>query len=176
MLPAQDALPVALTTGWPEPLADSHVVLRESGITLGSILMDDDEWPTLRASSVYSVRIDDHPATDGWKTTEPDGTETQHEFEIPTSPVPVPPKALTSSRDLSDWVWSTHGALGRLLLWDNQRTWWIVQEPDLELTLLCGQPGLFRNESDVLSWWSLGTDKGRSEVTELCVRYGIKEP
>ena len=176
MLPAEDALPVPLASGWPEPLAGSQAVLRESGITLGSILMDDDEWPALGASPVYSVRIDDHAASLGWTTTTPDGTETHHEFEIPTFPVLVPPQALASSRELSDWVWCTHGALGRLLLWDAGRTWWIVQEPDLELTLLCSQLGIFGTESDELSWWNFGSAKGRSKVTDLRVRYGIDQP
>ena len=58
MLPAEDSLPVALVEGWPVPNPESAVVLRESGITLGEIMLNDEEWPTLRSSPVYSVRID----------------------------------------------------------------------------------------------------------------------
>jgi len=176
MLPAEDSLPVALVEGWPVPNPESAVVLRESGITLGEIMLNDEEWPTLRSSPVYSVRIDDHAANDGWTTTEPDGTKTHHEVAIPTSPVLVPPEVLDGARSLSDWVWSTHGAVGRLLLWSDRPTWWIVQEPDLELTFLCSPAGMFNDASDVLSWWGIGTDGARTEVNELCARYGVKRP
>lgn len=174
MLPAEDALPVALTGGWPEPLPGLRVTLREGGGVLGSLYLDDDEWSTIRSAPVYSVRIDDHAATHEWTATEPDGTVIHHETEIPTSPVLVPPDVL--ERDLMMWALETHGAQGRLLLWDDRRTWWIVQEADLELWLLCAPAGLFREESDVLSWWEIGTDEGRRRVNELCARYDINPP
>jgi hypothetical protein len=170
MLPAEDALPVALTGGWPEPLPG----LPEGGGVLGSLGLDDDEWPTLRSSPVYSVRIDDHTATFEWTATEPDGTVTHH--QAPTSPVLVPPNVLVNDRDLMMWVLTTHGPGGRLLLWDDRRTWWIVQEPDLELWLLCAPAGMFRDESDLLSWWEIGTDDARREVNELCARYDLDQP
>jgi hypothetical protein len=175
MLPAEDALPVALTVGWPEPLPGSRVILREIGGTLGTLHLGDDEWTTLRSSPVYSVRIDDHTATHEWTATEPDGTVTHREAEIPTSPVLVPPNVL-NALDLMMWVFTTHGALGRLLWWDDRCTWWIVEEPDLELMLLCAPAGLFRDESDLLSWWEIGTDDARREVNELCARYDLDQP
>src|SRR3712207_1213079 len=103
VLPAEDVLPVALRSGWPESFPGSRVILRETGITLGSLLLEEDEWQIVRASVIYSVRIDDHARTDRWTSTE-SGRETQHEFEIPTSPVLVPREAIDSN--LTDWVWS----------------------------------------------------------------------
>ncbi len=169
MLPAEDALPVAVDYGWPEPFPGSRVILREAGITLGSIDLNDDEWTTVAWSPVYSVRIDDHPAVDGWTATEPDGNRTHHEFEISTRPELVPTTALLSRASLTEWVWSTHGALGRLLLWDERRRWWIVQDADLELVLLCSEPGLFRGDSEELSWWSLGSLYDFGVIAQGCV-------
>jgi hypothetical protein len=59
---------------------------------------------------------------------------------------------------------------------DDRRTWWIVEEPDLELMLLCAPAGLFRDGSDTLWWWEIGTDEGHRKVNELCARYDIKQP
>ena len=173
MLPAEDALPVALTLGWPEPLPGSQVRLREIGGTIGAPQLDDDEWITLTSSPVYTVRIDDHAAIEEWFSGEAEGgTLTRHELEVPTSPVLVPP-SLLPKRDHLMWVFMTHGVLGRLLWWDEPRTWWMVEEPSLELMLLCAPAGVFRDESDVLSWWDIATDEARKRVDELCARYRI---
>lgn len=52
-------------------------------------------------------------------------------------------------------------------------TWWIDQEPHLELLFLCAPPNLFRSESDVLSRWDIGTNDGRRQVNGLCARYDL---
>jgi hypothetical protein len=173
-LPAEDAVPFTVLDGWPERLRGCVVSLRESGITLGSLMLEDDEWASLRTSRIVSVRIDDHRKFDGWTTRGPDGSESQVEFEIPTSPVPVPASVLVSDADLLEWVGQTHGALGRLLLWDASQRWWLVQEPDLELLVICAPPGMFRAGSDHLSWWDLGTDSGRAESARLRERFSIE--
>jgi hypothetical protein len=159
-LPDEDAVPFAVLDGWPERLPGCAVSLRETGIMLGSFFLEDDEWASLRKSRVVSVRIDDHPVSE--------------EFQIPTSPVPVPTNVLVRAPDLQDWVAEIHGSVGRLLLWDESYRWWIVQEVDLELLLTCAPPGMFLAGSDQPSWWDVGTDSGRAEVEYLRGRYGIE--
>ncbi len=67
----------------------------------------------------------------------------------------------------------THGALGRLLVWDETRRWWITQEPDLELVITCAPSDMFSEESEKPSWLSLGADASRQKADELRVRYGV---
>jgi hypothetical protein len=150
------------------------VTIRETGIVLGSLLLEDEEWRVLRPTTVFSLRVDDHPALDGWATQHPVGSESRVEFEIPLTPVVVPPEALAHGRALSEWVMDTHGALGRLLIWDESRRWWMVHEPDLEVLVTCAPAGMFAEASEEPSWLSFGgTAKGRQELDELCTRYGV---
>ncbi len=173
--PSPEVLPFDVSNGWPAALSGCVVTIRETGVSLGSLDLDDAEWRVLRAEPVFSLRIDDHPETHGWTTIHPDGTKTHREFEIPLTPVVVPPATLNHhDRTFWDWVMDTHGAEGRLLIWPESRRWWMVQEPDLELVLTCAPPGLFADESDVLSWWDFGTPRGRQEVEELAERYSVK--
>lgn len=171
--PPEGVLPFSLSEGWPEVLPGRLVTIRETGITLGSLLLEDDELQKLRSVPVLTLRIDDHPEMDGWTTKHPDGTETHVEFAIPLAPVVVPPQALTDSRAFEEWVMDTHGAVGRLLVWDESRDWWMTQEPDLELVVTCAPSGLFSDESEELSWWSIGTDSGRQQVDQLRARYRL---
>jgi hypothetical protein len=173
--PPEEVLPVVLSDGWPEVLPGCLVTIREAGIILGSLLLEDEEWRTLRSVPVLSLRIDEHPEMDGWTTKRPDGTETHTEFAIPLVPVVVPPEALANSRAFEEWVMDTHGALGRLLIWDESRHWWMTQEPDLELLVTCAPSGIFSAESEELSWLSFGTDSGRQQVDQLRARYGVTE-
>lgn len=170
--PSDEVLPFDIVNGWPAALPDCVVTIRETGIALGSLHLEDDEWRVLQAEPLYSLRIDDHPATYEWTTTEQDGTETSCQFAIPLVPVLVPGTAI-DGRVFHDWVLDTHGGLGRLLVWPESRRWWMTQEPDLELVLTCAPPGLFTDESDILSWWDVGTDRGRQEVRDLSARYGV---
>jgi len=171
--PSEEVLPFGFSGGWPDALPGCVMTFRETGIVLGSLLLDDEEWRALRSTPVLSLRVDVHPALDGWTTKHPDGTESLVEFEIPLVPVVVPPEALAHSRAFSEWVMNTHGTLGRLLIWDESRRWWMAQEPDLELVITCSPPGMFAEKSEELSWLSFGTAKGRQEVDQLRARYGV---
>jgi hypothetical protein len=173
VMPPDDAVPFALTEGWPFALPGNVVTMRETGIALGSLLLEDEEWRTMRSGRVFSLRIDDHPVVDGWTTRSPDGSESTVEFEVPISPVAVPSDALAHGRALNDWVMSTHGALGRLLIWDEPRRWWMVHEPDLELVLTCAPAGLFAEPTEDLSWLSFGSAQGEREVADLRLRYDL---
>jgi hypothetical protein len=53
---------------------------------------------------------------------------------------------LVDGRAFAEWVWNRHGALGRLLLWDQARRWWLVNDPDLEVSILCARIGTFAAE------------------------------
>jgi hypothetical protein len=169
----EEAHPFALADGWPDPLSGGLVTFRETGITLGSLVLEDEEWLALRCAPVLSLRVDDHPSTYGWTIQHPDGTESCFEFEIPTNPVLVPLSALADGRAFSEWVMDTHGALGRLLIWDESLRWWMVQDPDLELVITCAPEGIFAEKSEELSWLSIGSAVGRREVEQLRTRYGV---
>jgi hypothetical protein len=166
-------LPFALANGWPSALPGHVVTMRETGIVLGSLLLDDEEWRTMRSTQVFSLRIDEHPVLDGWTTRTPDGVVSSVEFEIPVRPVTVPEGALVHSRAFEEWVMSTHGAAGRLLIWDEHHQWWMVHEPDLELVITCAPPGQFAELSEDLSWLPLGSAEGLREVAALRLRYAL---
>jgi hypothetical protein len=171
--PSDDALPFPLLDGWPIALPGCIVTIRETGITLGSLLLEDKEWRAMQSTPVFSLRIDDHPILDEWTTKHADGSESSIEFEIPLNPVVVPTQTLDSSRAFSEWVMDTHGAVGRLLLWDGTHRWWMAQEPDLELVVTCAPHGKFASASEAPSWLAFGSPTGRQEVDELCARYGV---
>jgi hypothetical protein len=171
--PAEEVLPFALPGGWPAPLRGCAVTFRESGILLGSLWLEDDEWRALRATPALALRIDDHPAADGSMTTHPNGSQTRVDFDIPMVPAVVPLGALANGRAFADWVQNTHGALGRLLIWEESCSWWMLQDADLELVVTCAPPGMLSEESEELSWLSLGTATRSQEVEELGVRYQV---
>lgn len=169
--------PFSLTDGWPNRLSGSGVTAIEAGIALGAVLIEEADWEALRASVVLTLRIDPHPETDGWITKHPDGTESRTDFVIPTEPVIVPPEALGNSRVFEEGVQATHGALGRLLIWDRTQRWWIVNEPDLEVTLLCAPPGAFASadaEHEPFDWIrAFLTPLGVDRVRGVCARYDL---
>lgn len=169
-------VPFRIHDGWPDQLADAVVTVSEAGITLGGLLLGDADWASLRASVVFTLRIDDHPLTDGFITRHPNGAEERTEFAIPTTPVVAPTVALASGREFSEWVWQTHGAVGRLLVWDRSQAWWIVNEPDLEAQILCAPAGRFEHDSDPdepFAWLPSLTDHGRERVAYLAERYRL---
>lgn len=170
--PSQDANPFAWSDGWPEPLSNNVVTMQEAGITLGGLLLEDWEWHALLTRPVLSLRVDEHPAIDGWTTHHLDGTRSIVEFDVPLNAVVVPPHALAHSRAFEEWVMDTHGALGRLLLWDETKQWWMVNEPDLELLLTCAPRGMF-SEQVVLPSLHPNDIVGPREVRALAVRYGL---
>ena len=127
----------------------------------------------VRRPRLFSLRIDEHPATDGWIMRHLDGTETRKKFEIPLVPTAVPPEALAHGRAFEEWAMDVHGSLGRLLIWDTSFAWWMVHEPDLELLIICAPRGMFREDSDALSWLPFDTGDGHRQVNELRARYGL---
>jgi hypothetical protein len=171
--PSEEVLPFGFSRGWPDALPGCVITIRETGILLGELLLDDKEWRALRSTPVLALRVDAHPGLDGWTSKHPDGTESRVEFEIPLVPVVVPLEALAHSRAFSQWVMNRHGGLGRLLIWDEPRRWWMVQDTDLELVITCSPPGMLAEKSKELSWLSFGAEKGRKEVDLLRERYGV---
>jgi hypothetical protein len=85
--PGPEAVPFPLRDWWPEPISNCTVTICDTGITLGSLLLDDSEWRSISRASVFSLRIDDHPEEDGWTTNHPDGTQTSRSFVIPNEPI-----------------------------------------------------------------------------------------
>jgi hypothetical protein len=169
-------VPFYVGDGWPDRLAGAVVTASEAGVLLGSLLLADSAWASLRASIVFALRIDDHPVMDGLTTRYPDGSEEHREFAIPVAPSMVPTAALTSSRTFSDWVGQTHGLVGRLLVWDRSQEWWIVNEPDLEVQILCAPVDRFERDphpDQPFSWLPRLTDHGRQQVAYLTRRYGL---
>ncbi len=164
------------------------MVAVEAGITLGSLGLDQQTYAVIRSTgAAWSLRIDEHPEMDGWTTTNPDGSTEETTFAIPTEPVPIPEALLVDDRTFMDWVWSTHGALGRLLLWDEAQTWWILNHPDLEATLLCSGPevlsALLPDEDlqalarePFAGWIPTLTALGRESATEIATRFGLTPP
>lgn len=107
----------------------------------------------------------------------PDGSEDRVDFSIPVVPVVAPSPALVSGREFSEWVWQTHGSLGRLLVWDGSRKWWLVNEPDLEVQIVCASVGRFDRHpepEEPFTWLPSLTDSGRERVAYLTDRYGLK--
>ena len=171
--PSDDALPFPLLDGWPIALPGCVVTMRETGVALGSLLPEDEEWRAMRSTPVFSLRIDDHPIPDGWTTRHPDGSKSRIEFEIPLNPVAAPAQTLAGSRAFSERVMDTRGARGRLLLRDGAHRRRMAREPDLELVVICAPHGVFASASEAPSWLESGTAMGRQQVDRLCARYGV---
>jgi hypothetical protein len=123
------SVPFDVRDGWPDRLDGTTVSASEAGVLLGSLLLADSDWASLRASIVFSLRIDDHPLREGLTTRYPDGSVEHSEFVIPIAPVVAPRTALTSSRAFSDWVWHKHGLVGRLLVWDDPKSGGLSTNP-----------------------------------------------
>lgn len=170
-------VPFELDHGWPVAIAGLPVIACEAGISLGSVVLSERSWRTLHALRPVSVRIDDHTETEGWTTTHPDGEQEVTEFVVPTQPVEVPAQV---DLDFDQWVKDTHGGLGRLMMWDSRLDWWLINDPDLELTLICADPNLFPDEFEAWrdrpfcwvnsAWW---TDEGMKDVDSVVRMYGL---
>ena len=123
------------------------------------------------------MRIDERPATAGYTTRSPDGTEVSTEFAIPTIPEVAPATALTGGNTFPDWVWETHGATGLLLVWDRSQRWWLLHDPDIEVQILCAPTSTFDLDADPdepFAWLPGLTDVGRAKVAYLTARYGFR--
>lgn len=121
---------------------------------------------------MFSLRIDDHPATERWTTPHSERSESSIEFEIPLHPVAVPPRVLAGDRALFEWAMDTHGFSGRLLLWDEAHRWWMAQDSGLEIVVTCAPQGVFAAACEAPSWLPFGTAAALQELEELRVRYG----
>lgn len=178
-----------IVEGCPDPLLGADVVALEAGITLGELGLGETAYTTLHdGSAILSLRIDDHPIEDGWKTLAPDGSVIEERtFTIPLTPVAVPADAFRSDRALSEWTYDTHGALGRLLLWNDPMRWWILSHPDLETTLICAPADVLSRlwddkrlrelrQTPVATWIPTLTAEGQAEAAALARRYGLAAP
>ena len=174
--PTASVLPFRIEDGWPVALPGCRVTLRETGILLGSLSFDNQEWAGLNQHRIQSIRIDDHSATDGWTTRQSDGSDETNEFTVPMSPVGAPSGALGTPRAFEEWVMDVHGGSGRLLVWDETFTWWCVQDPSLEIMLTCAPAGRFSPNSDELSWRSFGSESGLRTIDKLRTRFEIEVP
>ncbi len=160
-------VPFEIERGWPIAIPGNPVIACEAGITLGGIYLSDQSRVSLRGGGTLSLRIDEaSPPGNG--------------FVIPTSPIQVPDSALDDARGLNNWVMDAHGGVGRLLLWGEGQDWWLVNDADLELTLICSQPSRFNREFEAWSdrpfewvneaFWG---DVGMRDVEAIAQRYGL---
>lgn len=164
-----DPLPVPfeIERGWPNPVPGKPVIACEAGIFLGEIDLSDQSWASLRGGLILSLRIDESPPS-------------SNGFVIPTSPLQIPDSVLNSSRALNNWVMDTHGSVGRLLLWDEGKEWWLTNDAYHEVTLICSQPSRFNAEFEAWSdrpfewvqeaYWG---DTNMREVEALAQRYAL---
>jgi hypothetical protein len=130
-------IPFDVVDGWPRPVHGCAALPAESGLTIGSIWLDDEErdWLASRPG-LQSVRIDEHDGHEEYGTTPP-GQDEPTEWRtlvIPELPVPVPSES--RGHDLFQWVCDTHGTEGRLLMWDETQTWWLASDAFPELIVV----------------------------------------
>lgn len=130
--------PFEIERGWPNAIPGKSVIACEAGITLGEIDLSDQSWASLRGGLILSLRIDESPPP-------------SNGFVIPTSPLQISDSALDSTRALNNWVMDTHGSVGRLLLWDEGKEWWLANDAYHEVTLICSQPYRFNAEFEAWS-------------------------
>ena len=136
------AVPFPVVNGWPEQLDENLIRACEAGIVLGEFFL-----PGLlavlrrQAQPALSIRIDEDPQPEEWKSVQPGGSESVSRVVMPPDrPVSVPTEALADDGALANWVGMTHGSWGRVLVWGADGDWWIVNDPDLEVSLVCGPP------------------------------------
>ena len=162
-------IPFNIEDGWPAAIPGSSVIACEAGATLGSLYLEDESWRTLQGENIWSLRIDGE---------EPDPGSG---FVMPTAPVQVPPAALENSRCMNEWAMDVHGSVGRLLTWGASESWWLVNDADLELTLICSPPSQFQIEFNKWSrrpfQWVDSTYWGQSgirAVVDLSKRFALE--
>lgn len=95
---------------------------------------------------------------------------------ISMEPVPVPFALYGGDGDFVEWVADVHGGYGRLLVWGVSETWWVAQDPHLEVSVVCSREPVVTKGAGLLSWWGSGSEKARREVEALAVRYGVELP
>ncbi|GAA1783710.1 hypothetical protein [Leucobacter iarius] len=163
--------PFGVGEGWPDPIPGNTVVMLESSIVLGSPTLSEADWARLaRGPQVSVMLVNDHAGFHETWTRRPDGRLTNYRrTEIRDEPVPVPADKLDWS-SYTSWVHEVFGFEGRLVLWDSSRTWWILEDDGLELTIVCAPAGMFPHETYPADW--LG-EPGNTTLHAIARRYGI---
>lgn len=156
---------IRLPMGWPEPLPGLTVRASESSIALGLAMTPDVVGSWLPRYRVKAGRI------------APDA-------QSPDPRVVVPEHALTDTDSFREWVFQSIGPTGRMLIWPDDESWWIVEDADWEVTIACGPDGLLdlisppSDVGDFLSW--LGpverlTTAARDEAARVSALYGFTD-
>lgn len=172
--PVADALPIELLDDWPKEFAGCVIGTRDASQLIGDIWLDDKEWAEFSRCPISSVRIDDHPPIDGWSTET--GylrwrRRTDNFYEVPVEPVSVPLVALVDEITFGEWVRETHGSSGRLLIWSDDRSWWLVHDADLEIIVTCGPHGVFGGRYERPLLWDVAPQTTKAEIDALQDRY-----
>ncbi|MGZ4691258.1 MAG: hypothetical protein ACXVJW_05700 [Acidimicrobiia bacterium] len=111
----------------------------EAGILIGDFMLPGLVRLLRSSGSVVTLRIDEDVQPEESTTRHPDGRRGPTIVLVPPSaPVELPQDARVDDRALQGWVQSTHGCFGRLLVADAGGMRWLVNDADLELSLLCG--------------------------------------
>lgn len=156
---------IRLHDGWPEPLPGLAVRASESSIVLGLSMTPRviDSWLSSGGVSVSRVG--------------PDLTE-------PASRRVVPDDALTDPDAFREWVFQFVGPTGRMAVWPDDESWWIVEDADWEVTIACGPPALLDligdedSEDEFLSWLGPAdrlSQVARGEAAQIAAMYGFTD-
>jgi hypothetical protein len=116
--PCPEALPLVVRDGWPESIEGTVVTFYEAGLVLGGMGFDPprpSSWP--QDHGWLTVRIDAHQTVEEWKAGPPRRLRTVR-LHVPVEAVLAPESALRDNATFGDWINSTHGFSGRLLVWD----------------------------------------------------------
>jgi hypothetical protein len=162
-------VPITVVDGWPLPLPDCHVGAEEAGIIMGELFPTPGLMQLMQAASgVLADKIDEAV------------NERRDQFHddrraVPVRPTPVPPVALNNAESLAAWLVEAYGATGRLLLCDRPGSWWIVNDSDLELVLICA-PNTVRKQVLTTPGEPIGSwleNPRHPELVEVAARYGL---
>jgi hypothetical protein len=63
-------------------------------------------------------------------------------------PKVMPQHELAEPSALEEWIWAEHAATGRLLLFPTDGSWWIVEDADWEVLIVCGSDELLHTACD----------------------------
>lgn len=154
---------IRLRDGWPEPLPGVAVRASESSIVLGLTAAPTVVGAWLSSGKVSVRRIG------------PD-------LAVPMPQLIVPKEALSEPNAFQEWVFQSVGPTGRMLVWPDDESWWIVEDADWEVTIACGPSGLLDliadedADDEFLSWIGPAdrlTQAARIEAAQLVTMYGL---
>ena len=157
------SLPFAFEDGWPMPLPGRVVRAQETSIALGLQMLGGFRTPLVDPSTTLTVLV-----------------ENGH---VLSPPIALPERVMSDPSDLQEWIWDTHAATGRLLVYPSDGSWWIVEDADWEVVFVCGAIDFVERVSDAiwLDSWRLfdwlpleRLDPGaRDEARMLAARYDL---